>query len=159
MKRSELPHSSRCTHLEDKFSPTFRTQNNGFKNARVTQWRTWKHLFPVQLWADIVTILDLYPGSLDNTPVNTVWMEKHKTTITSQITTKSLRSVTITSQITTKSLRSVTISFREERLGLSHKELGTHSIRSCFSIDIFLARLYPKTIMIIGRWSINAFLC
>ena len=145
MKRSELPHSSRCTHLEDKFFPTFRTQNNGFKNARVTQWRTWKHLFPVQLWADIVTILDLYPGSLDDTPVNTVWMEKHKTTITSQITTKSLRSVTI--------------SFREERLGLSHKELGTHSIRSCFSIDIFLARLYPKTIMIIGRWSINAFLC
>ena len=70
----------------------------------------------MQVWLDIITRLDLYPGSSDDTPVNTVWEEKHKTTITYQLTTRSLRSGTL--------------SFEEERLGFSHKEVGTHSLRS-----------------------------
>ena len=52
-------------------------------------------LCPVQIWADIITRMDLYPGSSDDTPVNKVWVEKYKTTITSQITTMSLRSGTL----------------------------------------------------------------
>ena len=40
----------------------------------------------------------------------------------------------------------------------SHKEVGTHSLQSGFSMEILLARVYPETIMIIGRWSSNAFL-
>ena len=83
-------------------SSTFRTQKNGVKNVTVTQWRTGKHLCPVRIWADIITRLDSYPGTLYDTPVNTVWVENHKTTITSQMTMKSLRSVML--------------SFGEERL-------------------------------------------
>ena len=60
--------------------------------------------------------------------------------------------------MTTKSLSSVTLSFGEEHLGLSHKEVGTHSLRSGFVMELFLSRLYPETIMIIGRYSRNAFL-
>ena len=52
-----------------KISPTFMTYNNGVKNATVTQWWTDKHLFPVQIWDGIVSILDSYPGTLDDTPV------------------------------------------------------------------------------------------
>ena len=87
-------------------------QKNGVKNATVTQWRMGKHLCPMQVWADIVTILNLYPGKSDNNPVNTVWVENHKTTITPQMKTKSLRSVTI--------------SFRKETPRFSHKEAVTH---------------------------------
>ena len=60
--------------------------------------------------------------------------------------------------MTTKSLRVGTLYFGEERLGLSHKEVGTHSIRSCVDIEIYLAKVYPETIMIMGKWSSRAFL-
>ena len=81
-----------------------------------------------EVWADIVTRLDSYPGSSEDTPVNTVWVENHKTTITSQMTTKSLRSGTLF--------------FGEERIGFSHKEVSTQSLRSDFSVEVFLARVY-----------------
>ena len=87
-KQRKLLHGIDCIHLVYKVSPTFRTQKNGVKNATVTHWRMGKHLFRVQVWADIFTRLDFYPGLSDNTPVNTVWLENHKTAITSQMTTK-----------------------------------------------------------------------
>ena len=60
--------------------------------------------------------------------------------------------------MTTNSLRAGTLSFGEERLGFSHKEVGTHSIRSGFAMEIYLAKVYPETIMIMGRWASSAFL-
>ena len=73
-------------------SPTFQTDKNSFKNATVTQWYTGKHICLVRIWADIITILELYPGTSYGTPVKTVWLENHKTTITSQMTIKWMRS-------------------------------------------------------------------
>ena len=92
----------------------------------------------------IIIRLDSYSGTTRETPVNTVWIELQKTTITSQMTTKSLREGTL--------------SFGEERLGFSHKEVGTHSIRSGFAMELYLAKVYPETIMIMGRWASSAFL-
>ena len=60
--------------------------------------------------------------------------------------------------MTTNSLRAGPLSFGEERLGLSHKEVGTHSIQSGFSMELYLAKVYPGTIMIMGRWESSAFL-
>ena len=60
--------------------------------------------------------------------------------------------------MTTNSLRAGTLSFGEERLGLSHKEVGTHSIQSGFAMELYLAKVYPETIMIMGRWERSAFL-
>ena len=76
--------------------------------------------------------------------MNTVWAEHHKTTTTSQ-TTKD-------------SLRAGTLYFGEERLGLPHKEVGNHSIRSVFTMELYLAKVYPETIMIMGRWASSSFL-
>ena len=58
-----------------------------------------------------------------------VWVEFQKTTITSHMTNKYLRSGTL--------------SFGKEILGLSHKEVGTHSICSVFAIELYLAKVYP----------------
>ena len=66
--------------------------------------------------------------------------------------------MTITSQMKTKWLRSGTLSFGEERLGFSNKEVGTQSIRSGFDMELYLAKVYPETIMIMGRWSNSDFL-
>ena len=55
--------------------------------------------------------------------------------------------------MTIKSLISRTLSFREECLGFSQKYVGKYFLQSVFSMKIFLSRVYPKTIMIIGRWS------
>ena len=76
--------------------------------------------------------------------MNTVWVERHKTTITSQMTTNSLRAGTL--------------SFGEYRLGFSHKEVGTHSIRSELAMELYLAKVYPESITIMGRWASSAFL-
>ena len=56
-KQYKLLHSSVCIYLVDKVSPTFFTQNNGVKNVTMTQWGDFKHLFLVQIWVYIITIL------------------------------------------------------------------------------------------------------
>ena len=66
----------------------------------------------MRIWAEIIIQLDSYSVTTLDTPVNTVWVE--------------LKKKKITSQITTKSLRAGTPSFGKERLGFSHKEVGTH---------------------------------
>ena len=60
--------------------------------------------------------------------------------------------------MTTNSLRAGTLSFGEERLGFSHKEVVTHSIHSGFAVELYLAKVYPETIMIMGRWASSSFL-
>ena len=62
-KLRELLNSSGFIHLVDKVSPKFREQKNGVKNATVNQWRTGKHLGMVQVWADIIKIIESYLGS------------------------------------------------------------------------------------------------
>ena len=103
----ELLHSSSRIHLADKVYPTLRTQKNDVKNSKVTQWWIGKHLCPVQIWSNITTSLESYPGTSDEPPINTVWGGNSRTSITSQITTKTLRSGTL--------------SFGEERLGFPQK--------------------------------------
>ena len=60
--------------------------------------------------------------------------------------------------MTTNSLRAGIICFGEERLGFSHKEVGTQSIRSGFAMELYLTKVYLETIMIMGRWESSSFL-
>ena len=143
-KYCKLTHNSGHIKLADKVSPTSRTQKNGVKNATVTQRRTGKLLLIVQIWASIISILDLYPGASYITPVNTVWVENQK--------------ITITSQMKIKFMRSGTLSYGEERLVFSHKEVGTHYLQPGCYMEILLSRVYPLKKIIIGRCSINDFL-
>ena len=60
--------------------------------------------------------------------------------------------------MTTISLWLDTLSFGKERLGFSHKEVGTHSIWSVFVMELYLEKVYLETIIIMGRWSSSAFM-
>ena len=60
--------------------------------------------------------------------------------------------------MTTNSLRAGTLYLGKERLGFSHNEVGTYSIRSGSTMELYLSKVYPETIMIMGRWASSAFL-
>ena len=45
-----------------------------------------------------------------------------------------------------------------EGLGFTGEEVGTHSIRSSLAMALYLARRPVSTIMLLGRWSSDAFL-
>ena len=76
---------------------------------------------PVQIWADIITRLESYPG----TPANTVSVEIHKTMIIPQMTIESLKSGTL--------------SFGDKRLGFSHiEEVGTHLARVYIYLEMIM---------------------
>ena len=141
IKQHDIKQTSGTIHLEDEVSPTFWTHNNGVKNAMVNQWWTDKHLFLVQICYDIIRRLDYYSGTSDDTLVNTVWVEKSKKNITSQMTIKILISGMLY--------------FVEGGLGFLHKEVGTYFLWSVFDMEIFLTRVYLKTILIFLWWSIN----
>ena len=165
-KHHDIAHRSCLVHLAEKVSPTFQTHNNYIKTATVTKWETVKHLCILWIWADIISRQESYPGSSYNAPVNTVWVDDYKTIITYNMKIRTLRSGALSfgeywigfshKFVDTHSPQS---DFSMELfLGFLHKYVDTHSPRSEFSMELFLVRVYPETIMIMGRWSSNAFL-
>ena len=57
-----------------------------------------------------------------------------------------------------KRLRFVATSIGSESLGFTAKEVGLHSARSGAAMAMYLAHVPVFTIMLLGRWSSNAFL-
>ena len=55
-------------------------------------------------------------------------------------------------------LRSAARALGEEKLGLHPSDIGTHSLRSGAAMAMYLAGVPTFTIMMIGRWSSDAFL-
>ena len=108
-------------------SPQPYADRKGVKNATVTQWWTDKTLCQVRIWAEIIIQLESYSGTTCDKTVNTVWVDIQKTTINSQMTTKSLRSGTLP--------------YGKETLGFSQKEVKPHSNWSGFAMGLYLAKL------------------
>ena len=57
-----------------------------------------------------------------------------------------------------KALRAAATSIGKDRLGFAPADIGTHSIRSGAAMSMYLAEVPVYTIMLIGRWSSDAFL-
>ena len=64
----------------------------------------------------------------------------------------------ITPKEITAALRAAVISIGEDILGIKAKEVGTHLIRSGAAMSMYLGKYPVYTIMMIGRWSSDAFL-
>lgn len=64
----------------------------------------------------------------------------------------------ITSSDITDSLRDGVKAIGEDKLGFKASEVGTHSIRSGAAMAMYLGECPVYTIMMIGRWSSDAFL-
>ena len=134
-------------HLEyaDCVSITFERQKKDERNDTVTQLSS-EHasLCPPRQWAALVKRIRSYPGATDDTQVSAVWRNN--------------RMEHITSVEMSNALRDAVIAIGEERLGFKAVQVGCHSIRSGAAMAMCLGECPVYTIMMIGRWSSDAFL-
>ncbi len=101
-------------------------------------------LCPVRAAAAIARKIRKYPGSSRDSPISTVTVNGH------------LKQVTSTHMI--NALRDAVGAIGEVKLGIKKEDIGTHSIRSGTAMAIYLGKCPVFMIMLIGRWSSNAFL-
>ncbi len=146
LDNEEIPHSLASTlSSTNRVLVSFVTQKNGRKVNPTTQWRT-DHatLCPVIQWAAIVNRINSYKGTTPATPVSAVWTSNKLTHMTSEI-------------IETL-LRDGVVAFGETKLRIQKHKIGTHSIQSGSAIAMYLGGGPVFAIMMIGRWSSNAFM-
>ena len=140
-----LPHNSPFLEYADCVSITFEFQKKDERNDTVTQMASSDILLcPPRQWAAIVRRILSYPGANEDTPVSAVWRND--------------RIEHITSTEMVEALRAGVGAIGEETLGIKKEEIGTHSIRSGAAMAMYLGECPVYTIMMIGRWSSDAFL-
>jgi hypothetical protein len=128
----------------DSVSLTFEMQKNQEKHDTVTHGATGhEFLCPVKQWAAVVNRIWSYPGATIDTPVSAVWRYD--------------RIEHLTSKILIDALRDAVVAVGEDSLGFKASEVGTHSIRSGAAMQMYLGECPVYTIMLIGRWSSDAF--
>ena len=143
--RRLVPHSSTSLHASDIVAITFVSQKNEERNDIVNQYRTNDEILcPVKAWAAVVTRIRSYKHTNDSTTVNTYLSDG--------------KLLHLTSANVRLSLRRATIALGHDRLGFGPDSVGTHSLRSGAAMAMYLARIPVYTIMLIGRWSSDAFL-
>lgn len=140
-----LPHDHPKLEYADTVTITFEMTKKDEKNNTVTQHTT-EHPFmcPVRSWAAIVKRIRSYPGSNDDTPVSAVWRHDRIEHITSQDIIDAIN------------IAAETIGW--DKLGVEKGDFGTHSIRSGGAMAMYLDEIPIYTIMMIGRWSSDAWL-
>ena len=141
-----------CTEVRDKNSPilkysdsvsiTFEFQKNKQKNITVSQPRSGKEICPVIIWAKIVQRILQYKGSSENTSVNVFLISE--------------RIIYLKSSQMLKQIRHTVNNM--SGLGFTGEEVGTHSIRASLAMALYLSKRAISTIMLLGRWSSDAFL-
>ena len=123
---------------------TFRNQKNGEKDAMITQHRNSNELCPVKSLAKLTKRILNYKGTNLNSTMNTVMIDDQL--------------VQIKSELVLNRLREVVNLFGVDDLGFHKNEIGTHSIRSSTAMQLFLNKFPTFQVMLIGRWSSDAFL-
>jgi len=101
-------------------------------------------LCPVCAAAAIVRRIRSYPGANDDTPISAIW--------------KYARIEHITSNHISNALQDAVSAIREDALHIATNEVSTHFIRSGSAMAMFLGGCPVFLIVMIGRWSSDAFL-
>jgi hypothetical protein len=140
-----LQHDDAHLELADSVTLNFPNQKNGTKDDQVTHQRTGDTLFcPVRIFAKIVKRIRNYPSSSDRTPISAVW--------------RNGKINHITSKEMVVALRNAVEAYGQTKLGISKDDIGTHSIRAGAAMAMYLGECPVYVIMMIGRWSSDAFL-
>jgi hypothetical protein len=144
--RRELPHNDPNLHLADSVSITFEFQKNDERDITITMHRTGDaDLCPVLAWSRIIRRVCRIPGTTVDSPVCTY--QKANGTIG-----------LVTSKQILQRIRDRVTAIGRDVLGFGPDDVGTHSIRSAAAMAMYLAGVPVYTIMLIGRWSSDAFL-
>ena len=112
--------------------------------ATVTQHKNNTQLCPVLAYSNIVQRILSYKKGNKNSPINLVMINSK------------LHEITGTEVF--HRIREIVSSFGKDNLGFSASEVGTHSIRSSTAMQLFLNKIPTYQIMLLGRWSSDAFL-
>ena len=124
----------------------FRSQKNREKFELVSHEKSDSHICSVGTLIDLVQRLWSYPGTTDETYIDTFYCK----------TLDKLGHVT--SKMVTEELKKAVIKVGNDNLGISVKEVGTHSIRTSFAMLMHLNGAPDSTIKIKGRWKSDAFM-
>ena len=143
--RRIIRHDDPELEYADNVTIIFEMQKKDERDDSVTHWCT-NHpiLCPVRLWATVVKRIKSYPGTDDNTPVSAVWRNN--------------RIEHITSKEIIDAINASAEAIGWDNLGVKKGDFGTHSIRSGGAMAMYLDEVSIYTIMLIGRWSSEAFL-
>ena len=112
--------------------------------ATISQFKNNTNLCPVLAYTSIVKRILSYPKTTTSTSINTVLIDNQL--------------IEIKSSFLTSHIRSVVAAFGKSDLGFSPSEVGTHSVRSSTAMQLFLNKVPTYQIMLLGRWSSDAFL-
>jgi hypothetical protein len=141
-----VKHSDPLIHLSSSVSITFEEQKRGSKGDTITHHCTKDPILcPVKIWAKIVSRVYSYPSSGPDTSVNTFRLNNGKT---HKFSGKELLT----------HLRRAAASMGPDILGYTPDQIGMHSARSGAAMAMYLAGVPVFTIMLLGRWSSDAFL-
>ena len=147
LDRSIIHHTNPSLPLAEFITVTFQDQKNGIKSDSRTQQRTGDLLLcPVTRYASVVhRIIQTVPHYGPDTTIDTV-----------QVNGQTKR---ISNTLTLQLLRSTCSSFGgQATFGFDPLQLGNRSIRSGAAMALFLQDVHTAKIMILGRWSSDAFL-
>jgi hypothetical protein len=140
-----LSASSDNLEFLDSVAITFKMQKNHMKHETVIHGQTDNvNLCPVLQWAHLVHRIWKYPSVTEDTPVRMIW---HHGWLKQ-----------ITSQHTIMALCAACTSIGSAKLGFRSSEIGTHLLQLGAAMELYLAGIPVYTIMLIGRWSSDAFL-
>lgn len=146
-RQTELHHSDPRLAQADCVTITFEFQKNDERNDSVTMHRTSdNYLCPVLAWASVVARILSYPNTGPDSSVNMMYDSS-----TSRFTH-------LTSDDVRMRIRAAATVLGEAKLGFKPEDVGTHSLRSGAAMAMYLAHVPVYTIMIVGRWSSDAFL-
>ena len=144
--RRRMCHNDRSLLSADSVSVTFEFQKNDERDVTITQHCTHDAtLCPVRAWAALVKrVLGCPPSTNSDTPVNAFVVNGVLKYIPATRTVDKIRA-------------SATV-IGEDVLGCHPSEFGSHSIRSGAAMAMCLNDVPTYTIMLVGRWSSDAFL-
>ena len=141
-----IHHKDKGLHKADSISITFECQKRDTKNDVITHHCTPDDLLcPVKIWSRIVKRLMSYPSTNPETKVNTFMKDDGSLY---EFSGPELLS----------RLRRAAQSLGQDNLGFHHNQIGLHSARSGAAMAMYLAGVPVVTIMLLGRWSSDAFL-
>lgn len=142
---SVMKHNHPLLDRAESVTINFGDQKSEMKFEAVTQYNSnSRTLNPVVHWATTVRRLRSYPGFRNSWYVHRF----HDGTRFTNITSKELLA----------DLRAAVECVGVDTLGFTKADIGTHSVRSSLAMMMYLAKEPIYTIMLVGRWSSDAFL-
>ena len=141
----ELQHSDTYLEYADCVSITFEWQKTDKRNDMVMRLALENIILcPLQQWSALVKRIRKYSVPTGDTPV---WAVR-----------KNHKIEHVTSAEVVEALRDAVCAIGEDKLGFKEQQVGTNSQRSGATMAMYLGECPVYTIMMIWRWSSDAFL-